>query len=141
MSLGDHVRTLGRGQSRSLTEAVGALLPLLMKGQTADEIAGLARAAQAEVSGMPQVDLDWARYAAGRTRGLPWFLLSARLLAGTGQRVLLHGWNGADRAIRDDVAEFGMPVAQDVERAEAALAAQSMVYMPSRRCTQGSLIF
>jgi len=69
MSLAAHVATLGRGpgRSRSLTEdeaadamrlmlegaapeAVGALLMLLrMKGETAEEIAGLARAAQAAV--------------------------------------------------------------------------------------------
>lgn len=38
--------------------------------------------------------LDWPSYAAGRTRGLPWFLLAARLVAGAGHPVLLHGWNG-----------------------------------------------
>ena len=41
---------------RAAPEAIGALLMLLrMKGETADEIAGLARAAQAA---MPAVDLD-----------------------------------------------------------------------------------
>ena len=92
MTLSDHVRTLGRGpgRSRSLTrdeardamrlmlsgqaapEAVGALLMLLrMKGETADEIAGLAEAATAAAPALPPVDLDWPSYAAGRTRGAP----------------------------------------------------------------------
>ena len=101
MSLATHVRTLGRGpgRSRSLTreeaaeamalmldgaapEAVGALLMLLrMKGETADEIAGFAEAAQAALREVGPVDLDWPSYAAGRTRGAPWFLLSAQLVA------------------------------------------------------------
>ena len=115
MSLAEHVRILGRGpgRSRSLTEAeardameivlsgaaapeaVGALLMLLrMKGETAEEIAGLAAGAQAGLPALPPVDLDWPSYAAGRSRGLPWFLLAARLVAMDGHRVLLHGWNG-----------------------------------------------
>ena len=94
MSLSKHVQTLGRGQgrSRSLThdeaydamrlmlcdytppEAVGALLMLLrMKGETAEEISGFAAAAQTELPALPKVDLDWPSYAAGRTRGAPWF--------------------------------------------------------------------
>ncbi len=73
MTLATHVRTLGRGpgRSRSLTreeaedamrlmlsgdaapQAVGALLMLMrMKGETAEEIAGFAHAAQ---SAMPEV--------------------------------------------------------------------------------------
>mgnify|MGYP000294529187 CR=1 FL=1 len=112
MSLADHVRTLGRGpgRSRSLTEAeardamqimlagnaapeaIGALLMLLrMKGETAQEIAGFAAAAQAFGDPGRCADLDWPVYAAGRTRGLPWFLLSARLVAAAGHKVLLHG--------------------------------------------------
>ena len=129
MTLADHVRTLGRGpgRSRSLTgdeaheamrimlsgdaapEATGALLMLMrMKGETADEIAGFASAARDSLPPMPQVDLDWPSYAAGRTRGLPWFLLSARLVAQTGHRVLLHGWNGPDAAVRTALPEAGI---------------------------------
>ena len=131
MSLAEHVRTLGRGpgRSRSLTEAeardameimlsgaaapeaVGALLMLLrMKGETAEEIAGLAAGAQAGLPALPPVDLDWPSYAAGRSRGLPWFLLSAKLVAMDGHRVLLHGWNGADAKVRDGLAEAGIPM-------------------------------
>ena len=132
MSLATHVQTLGRGpgRSRSLTkaeardameimlsgaaapEAVGALLMLLrMKGETADEIAGLAAGAAGQVSALPPVDLDWPSYAAGRSRGLPWFLLAARLVAIGGHRVLLHGWNGTDPKVRDGLAEAGIPLA------------------------------
>ncbi|MCU0907443.1 MAG: glycosyl transferase family protein [Rhodobacteraceae bacterium] len=72
--------------------AVGALLMVLrLRGETADEIAGFARGLRDAWPVLPAVDLDWPTYAAGRTRGLPWFLLAARLVALTGARVLVHG--------------------------------------------------
>jgi len=37
------------------------------------------------------VGLDWPSYADGRTRGLPWYLLSALLVAQSGVRVAMHG--------------------------------------------------
>nr|WP_245216545.1 glycosyl transferase family protein [Sagittula salina] len=145
-----HVRTLGRGpgRSRSLTReeareamglmlsgadphAVGALLMLLrMKGETAEEIAGLAEAAQAATGPLPPIDLDWPSYAAGRTRGLPWFLLAAKLVADSGRRVLMHGWNGPDGAVRTGVAALNIPVATTTEGAKTALEAGNLVYMP-----------
>ncbi|MEM1274430.1 MAG: glycosyl transferase family protein [Pseudomonadota bacterium] len=151
MSLAEHVATLGRGpgRSRSLTrdeaedamalmlrqdaapEAVGALLMLLrMKGETADEIAGLSAGAQSSLRDMPQVDLDWPSYAAGRSRGLPWFLLSARLVANAGYRVFLHGWNGRDQKVRDGLAAAGIPVSTSTADAAEALDRWGVSYMP-----------
>ncbi|MGK7653265.1 hypothetical protein ACSQ76_12845 [Roseovarius sp. B08] len=151
MSLADHVRTLGRGpgRSRSLTreearaamrlmlsgnaapEAVGALLMLLrMKGETPDEIAGLAEAAAGGAPALPLVDLDWPSYAAGRTRGQPWFLLSARLVADAGHRVLLHGWNGPDRKVRESLAEAGIGTATDADGAARLLDRDGIAYLP-----------
>ncbi|WP_299684894.1 glycosyl transferase family protein [uncultured Tateyamaria sp.] len=151
MTLADHVRTLGRGpgRSRSLTqdeahdamrlilrddaaaEAVGALLMLLrMKGETAQEIAGLAAAAQADMAGLPRVDLDWPSYAAGRTRGAPWFLLSARLVAEAGHKVLVHGWNGTDPKVRAGLRAAGIPVAGTVKDIAQHLDRSGIVYLP-----------
>lgn len=154
MTLAEHVRTLGRGpgRSRSLTrdeaycamslmlqddaapEAVGALLMLLrMKGETADEIAGLAAAAQAGLPDdiqQPRADLDWPSYAAGRTRGAPWFLLSAKLVAQAGHRVLLHGWNGADPKIRAGLAQAGIGVARTGAEAADLLERDAIAYLP-----------
>ncbi|WP_371156936.1 glycosyl transferase family protein [Jannaschia sp. 2305UL9-9] len=151
MTLANHVRTLGRGpgRSRDLTqdeafdamslmlrddtapEAVGALLMLLrMKGETAPEIAGLAAAAQAQIPALPQVDLDWPTYAAGRTRGAPWFLLSAKLVAAAGRRVLLHGWNGADPKVRAGLQQAGIAVARSAADAERLLGQDGIAYMP-----------
>ena len=151
MTLAEHVRTLGRGpgRARSLTrdeafdamrlmlqdgtapEAIGAALMLLrMKGETADEIAGLAAAAQAGMSDMPRVDLDWPSYAAGRTRGAPWFLLSARLVADAGHRVLLHGWNGTDDAVRSGLRSAGIATATTPDQAADLLDRDGIAYMP-----------
>ncbi|MFW2542331.1 glycosyl transferase family protein [Primorskyibacter sp. 2E107] len=151
MSLSDHVRTLGRGpgRSRSLTfdeaqdamrlmlsgqaapEAVGALLMLLrMKGEEAQEIAGFTAGAQASLPPLPPVDLDWPSYAAGRTRGLPWFLLSARLVARAGHRVLLHGWNGQDAAVRGGLASAGIAMAGQAEEVAQLLERDGIAYLP-----------
>lgn len=149
--LADYVRILGRGpgRSRGLTEeeahaamqimlsgdaapeAVGALLMLLrMKGETTAEIAGFARAAQETTGGLPTVDLDWPSYAAGRTRGLPWFLLSAKLVATSGKTVLLHGWNGPDQIVRNGLAAAGIGLAQTPEQAQALIARDGIAYLP-----------
>lgn len=151
MTLADHVRTLGRGpgRSRSLTreeaweamglmlstdtapEAIGATLMLLrMKGETADEIAGLASRAQAAIDFAPAVDLDWPSYAAGRTRGEPWFLLSARLVAMAGYRVLIHGWNGNDDRVRDGMNSAGIGIARSIADATRILDRDGIAYFP-----------
>jgi anthranilate phosphoribosyltransferase len=151
MTLGAHVRTLGRGpgRSRSLSReeavdamqrmlsgeadphAIGALLMLMrMKGETADEIAGFAQAAQESLPALPRPALDWPSYAAGRTRGLPWFLLSARLVADAGHPILMHGWNGADAAVRNGLAAAGIPVAEDPGAAAALMARHGIAYLP-----------
>ncbi|THH39133.1 glycosyl transferase family protein [Aliishimia ponticola] len=151
MSLAAHVRTLGRGpsRSRSLTEdeardamaamlredaapeAVGALLMLLrMKGETAEEIAGFAASARAHLPQLPAVDLDWPSYAAGRTRGAPWFLLSAKMVAQAGHRVLLHGWNGIDPKVRAGLKAAGIPVVVTPEALADALDQGGIAYLP-----------
>lgn len=151
MTLAAHVGTLGRGpgRSRSLTmeeaadamrimlagraapEAIGALLMLLrMKGETADEIAGFAQAAQNVAPALPKVDLDWPSYAAGRSRGHPWFLLSAKLVAEAGYTVLLHGFNGADATVRNGLGHAGIGVAETREAASLLLERDRIVYLP-----------
>jgi anthranilate phosphoribosyltransferase len=151
MTLADHVRTLGRGpgRSRALTrdeadaamslmlsgtaapQAIGALLMLLrMKGETAEEIAGMARAAQRAIPPLPSVDLDWPSYAAGRSRGLPWFLLAARLVARAGYRVLIHGWNGRDAALRAHLPAAGIARAQTAAQIDVALVRDGIAYVP-----------
>ena len=156
MSLAPYVRILARGQGRArgftrdeaaeamalmldtgaAREAVGAILMLLrMKGETAAEIAGFAAAARDALPGWtgPRPALDWPSYAAGRTRGLPWFLLSARLVADAGLPVLLHGWNshqgqGAD--VRAALPLAGIRIADGIGMAGDLLGRDGIAYLP-----------
>lgn len=151
MSLSSHVQILGRGpgRSRSLTqdeasdamrlmlrgdaapEAVGALLMLLrMKGETAEEIAGFAHAAQGALPDLPKADLDWPSYAAGRTRGAPWFLCAAKQVAHAGHRVLLHGWNGTDPKVRAGLGDAGIRIATNPDQAAVLLDRDRIAYLP-----------
>lgn len=122
MTLAPYVQIVARGQGRarplSLTEAraamalmldgsaapeaVGALLMVLrLRGEVPEEIAGFTAAMRDHVQGaLPEADLDWPVYAAGRTRGAPLFLLAARLVAQAGYTVSMHGWN-APEVLRD----------------------------------------
>lgn len=142
-----YVRALGRGPGRSraltraeardalglvlagsvLPEQVGAFLMLLRyRGESPDEVTGLVEAARAH-AGLPlpglRADLDWPSYADGRTRGLPWFLLAARLVAQAGLRVVLHGpLGGPGRAwFGPAKAAMGLAPAPDADAARADL--------------------
>lgn len=115
-----YIRTLGKGRhgSRSFTRdeafaamnmilrgevepvQLGAFLMLLrVKEETAEELAGFVSAARtfALPAVVPSVDLDWSSYA-GKRRQLPWYVLSALLLASRGISVFMHGMkSGGDR--------------------------------------------
>ena len=163
MTLAPFVQILGRGpgRSRSLTqaeaeaamtamlaqdaspEAVGAILMLMrMKGETAAEIAGFAAAARASLGAWTgaRPALDWPSYAAGRTRGLPWFLLSARLVAAAGVPVLLHGWNSHQSrgaSLRDGLPTLGLAAARDPSEAARGLARDGIAYLPLESLSPG----
>ena len=87
-------------EDRAAPEAVGALLMVLrLRGEEPQEIAGFTAALRARVSGtLPPADLDWPSYAAGRSRGAPLYMLAARLVAQTGLRVSMHGYNAYQNA-------------------------------------------
>ena len=152
------VATLGRGpgRSRALTREeariafgmvlrgeadphqVGAFLMLLrFRGEDAEEITGMVEAVRADAAaGCDQlgVELDWPSYGAGRTRGAPWFLLSALALARSGITVLMHGSNdfSAGITVGDGLAALGMRQAADMTSASAALRADRFAYLPLR---------
>jgi anthranilate phosphoribosyltransferase len=112
---------------------VGAFLMLLRyRGEDADEIAGLVEAAQAALPTLPSAHLDWPSYGAGRTRGLPLFLLAALALGQSGLRVLMHGSNafGSAVAVTDGLAALGLRPSRDVEDAAATLNAIGFAYLP-----------
>ncbi len=156
MNFSSYVRTLGRGpgRSRALTqeeaqdamrqilagtpapEAVGALLMLLRyRGESAAEIAGFVEAVRADHAPWSGVRpaLDWPTYAAGRTRGVAWFLLAARLVAGAGYPVLLHGWNSHQNplaSVRAALPAAAIPEASSIEQASTLLQSHNIAYLP-----------
>ncbi|MEL6203715.1 MAG: glycosyl transferase family protein [Pseudomonadota bacterium] len=155
-ALAPYVRILGRGpgRARHLTEdeaeaalslilageaapeATGALLMLMRyRGESAAEIAGFTRALRAALPPWPgpAPALDWPSYAAGRSRGLPFFLLAARLVARAGLPVLLHGWNshqGTGADVREALGHAGIERARSLDDASHLLARDAIAYLP-----------
>ena len=158
MTTGEHpfaqyIRILGKGKkgSRELTgdEAyaamgmlldgeiedvqLGAFLMLLRyKEETAEELAGFARAVQERVQAPAiKVDLDWPSYA-GKRRQLPWYLLAVKALAQSGVRILMHGgWQHTDgRLYTEDLLEtLDIPRCSNWEQVEQALDQHNLAYI------------
>ena len=157
-----YVATLGRGpgKSRALTRAeardafalvladavhpaqLGAFLMLLRyRGEDPDEITGLVEAACSAIrdehgaGSVGAVDLDWPSYGAGRTRGAPWFLLSALALSQAGLRVLMHGSNEFSSGIpvAAALAALGRQPATDAAAVREALDRTGFAYWPIER--------
>jgi len=152
------VATLGRGpgRSRALTRdeartafgmvlrgeadphQVGAFLMLLrFRGEDAEEITGMVQAARHHAGlehGDPTADLDWPSYGAGRTRGAPWFLLSALALARSGIAVLMHGSNdfSSGIAVEDALTALGLRPSPDMQVALTTLKTNRFAYLPLR---------
>jgi anthranilate phosphoribosyltransferase len=120
----------------TLPEQLGAFLMLLrVKEESPAEIAGFVRAARAMMrppATAPRVDVDWSSYA-GKGRQLPWFILSALILARNGRRVFMHGAEAhAEGRVYTGAAlrALGVPVASGLDEAADALAARNFAYLP-----------
>lgn len=118
---------------------LGAFLCLVrIQTETPEEVAGFVQAARetlAVPAGAPAVDLDWPCYA-GKKRRLPWFLLSALLLAQNGVRVFLHGLDGhtAGRLYTGAVlTALGLPPADTLEQAARQLDDANIAFLPLDR--------
>lgn len=149
-----YVRILGKGPnlSRPLTrqetraavgmvlrnevepEQLGAFLCLLrVKTETPEEVAGFVDAIRDYMPPAPKadVDLDWPSYA-GKARRLPWYVLSALLLAENGVRIFMHGAEGhtAGRVYTSQaLAALGVTAATSPEEAADRLASVHFAYM------------
>ena len=148
------IRILGKGKkgSRPLTQEeayramrmvmndevlpvqLGAFLMLMrVKEETPEELAGFVQAVResfAFATDCP-VDLDWSSYA-GKRRHLPWFLLSALLLAENGITVFMHGAAGhtSGRLYTEDALQaLGLKPAESIAQAKEQLAAQHFSYL------------
>ena len=150
------IRILGKGKkgSRSLTqdeayqamrmimanevlpEQLGAFLMLMrIKEETPEELTGFVLAVRksCDLSGdNGLVDLDWASYA-GKRRHLPWFLLSALLLAENGIKIFMHGAEGpASNRLYTQSAllSLGISPASSIEDAKHQLQNRHFSYLP-----------
>ncbi len=121
---------------RTLPEQLGAFLMLLrVKEESPEEIAGFVRAVRSRLrlpASAPSVDLDWSSYA-GKGRQLPWFILSALVLAESGRRVFMHGAEAhTEGRVYTGTAlrALGIPVAKNLEEAAEAMARDNFAYLP-----------
>ncbi len=149
------IRTLGKGKqgskALSLDEAreamrmiladevepmqLGAFLMLMrVKEETPEELAGFVQAVKATLAypaQKPKVDLDWSSYA-GKRRHLPWFILSALLLASHGVKVFMHGIGGRkdDRIYTPEtLASLGVASCGSLTEAAAALEKDNFAFV------------
>lgn len=150
-----YVRILGKGRhgSRDFTEEeaqtvmsmimagdvtpeqLGAVLMLMrVKEETAAEVAGFVRGIREHLAlpaPLPVVDVDWSSYA-GKRRHLPWYLLTALLLADNGIRVFMHGASGhtAGRIYTKDVLRtLGIPAATSLKEAAEQIEQNNFTYI------------
>lgn len=147
------IRTIGRGAtlSRPLTESEGeAAMDMILTGkvepvqlgafllllryrmETPPELAGFVRATRRRLREMPdaEVDLDWPSYA-DRHKQLPYFLLSALLLAANDVRIALHGIDGVGEVTTPKALRaLGIEPATSAAAAEAQLRERRLTYLP-----------
>lgn len=123
-----------RGEARP--EQIGAFLMLLrLKEETSEEIAGFAMGTRDTFKlpeNFPPIDVDWSSYA-GKRRQLPWFILSALLLAQNGYRVFMHGTGGHTPGriyTRETLQKLGFPIARSLDEAVNHIAASNFAYVP-----------
>lgn len=147
-----YVRILGKGKrgARGLTREeareamtqllagkvedtqLGAFLMLLRhKEESAEELAGFTDAIRQQLTAPSiAVDLDWPSYA-GKKRHLPWYLLAAKALAGSGVRIFMHGGGAhtAGRLYTEQLLDtLGIARARDWPAVSAALDQHNLAF-------------
>jgi anthranilate phosphoribosyltransferase len=116
-------------------EQVGAFLMLMrVKEETAEEVAGFARAIRESIPlYQPRVipAIDWSAYA-GKKRQLPWFVLAALILARRGYPVFMHGMSREDERIYvpEVLVALDIDMAGTLAEAETHLADSGFAYLP-----------
>jgi len=115
---------------------LGAFLMLMrVKEESAEEVAGFTQAARELIirPTLPTgVNLDWASYA-GKRRQLPWYLLSALLLASHNIRVLMHGMVGGNEGrvyIPQALHSLGLKPSNSLEEASGQLSHSNFAFIP-----------
>src|SRR5690606_34524258 len=116
---------------------ISALLRLIhYRGETATELAGMARAARRIYSletGLNIPALDWPAYLSPNSTQSPWFMLSALLVARAGYPVVLHGNCGTGEIsgkLEIAAEAVNLPIATSHSLAKEALRAHGICFMP-----------
>lgn len=156
-SFAQYIKILGKGKksARSLTREearaafamilrseaepiqIGAFLMLLrVNEESADELTGFLEACREYLAAPTdiEVDLDWSS-CAGKRKHLPWFILSALLLAENGIRVFMHGNDGhsSERIYTEHSFQtLGLPIAKNWQQVSTALDTHSLCFFPLR---------
>jgi anthranilate phosphoribosyltransferase len=122
------MRMIAAGEAEPVQ--LGAMLMLMRyRQESSEELAGFVAALRESLPAPATLpDLDWPSYAAGRTRGAPWFVLSALLLAENGVRVLMHG--PAKSALARGLGELGIAPSADLSAAAQSLARTNFAFLP-----------
>ena len=150
-----YVRTIARGPnlSRPLTEEeayeathmiladavepvqLGAFLCVLrVRTEDPEEGAGFVRAVRETLdlpAASPEIDLDWSSYS-GKKRQLPWYLLSALLLAQKGVRIFMHGSEAHTPGrlyAREVLKGLGIPIAGSLTEAAEHVTASNFGFL------------
>ena len=115
---------------------LGAFLCILrLRTEVPEEGAGFVEALRETFvppAGAPTVDIDWPSYA-GKKRQLPWYLLSALLLAQNGIRICMQGTEGhtPDRLYsRQSLAGLGIPAARSLAEAAEQIDRTNFAFLP-----------
>jgi anthranilate phosphoribosyltransferase len=115
---------------------IGALFLLLRyRKETPEELAGFVRAAQRwwRPPPSPAAAIDWPSYA-DRHKQLPYFILSALLLAEAGIGIAMHGLAGVGEATTPRVLQaLGIEAASSIEDAARRIARERFAYLPIDR--------
>ncbi len=150
-----YVRIIARGPnlSRPLTEdesyeatqmiladtvepiQLGAFLCVLrVRTEVPEEGAGFVRAVRESLdlpAATPEIDLDWSSYS-GKKRQLPWYILSALLLAQNGVRIFMHGSEAHTPGriyAREVLTGLGIPIAGSLTEAAEHITARNFSFL------------
>ena len=117
---------------------LGAFLCILrVRTEVPGEGAGFVRAVRDAFQvpeNAPTVDVDWASYS-GKKRQLPWYLLSALLLAQNGITICMQGTEGHTEGriySSEALSALGIPHAGSLEEAAEQIKATNFAYLPLR---------
>lgn len=116
-------------------EQLGAILTLMrVKEETPEEVAGFVKAIRkslASPKNAPAVDVDWSSYA-GKRRHLPWYILSALLLAENKINIFMHGASGHTEGriyTRDILEQLGIGTCDSLSNAAKQIHACGFAYL------------